>query len=176
MRITASLLFLMACSTASPNEESSCYVDRNVEIHAPVQSIQFCHATQVPPRKVMPDFEWWAELNPQYPVPEWTWDNCEEPTPLYVIRINMTDPAMLEKLNAIAYTYVDSHVSWVEGSEASHTTWAWSSSDIYIRPSNNHSTIRHEIGHAYGYDHVSWSGHLLSESGSGRDTCGLETF
>jgi hypothetical protein len=131
-------------------------------------TIEICAETPIDRDHILDQFDWWYnEISDVYDYEEVIYSSCSEDIKNGTIRVEKfsSGKEYLGEKKAAAFTYY-SHKS---GSQ--HMNWA----HIYLRGSNTDRTIRHEIGHAFGWNHFEDPDHLMY-SGGGEETYDLEIY
>ncbi len=131
--------------------------------------IIICDDMPVSTSKVIRDLDFWSEISDDYQydlVPEFS--KCDGKINEGEIRFTKADPRILTHFNWRAYTlqvFNKEETSKMNGAQ------------VYLTEDNDMWTIRHEIGHAWGWDHVTneKEGHLMHFC-AGKDPWGLESY
>jgi hypothetical protein len=144
-------------------------------------TLEFCNTNLVNPDRILEQMDWWFELNPAYTYYNVVYDaDCNNLPNWGVIRFDRSDIKYLMQADAAAYSerqmeslvYQDPPDSGRYFNESYMTGCT-----VRIRKFNTKWTIRHEIGHCWGWGHVpeNQQGHVMSTV-SGQSTYGLENY
>ena len=129
--------------------------------------IEICNNMPISVRKIVSNLKWWRRLSAIYTYNNLNRSDCQTPTKIGWIRFSSADRNFLSKNRWLAYTTVKinnyGNVDYAE---------------IFLKKENNNWVIRHEIGHAYGWQHAPEYrvNHLMHPSPIGRGTRGLEIY
>jgi hypothetical protein len=117
-------------------------------------NIQVCEDSPFSAKKIEKELKWWQQLAPSYQYGEITTAICGEfDTPDGTIRFTRANSETLSTNKWAAYANTklndDGTIKW---------------SKVSLDESNDSWIIRHEIGHAFGWDHVPEEqlGHLMN--------------
>jgi len=150
----------------------SCSPDSNPNLDAywnepPI--IEFCDDVPLDSEYILDQFDWFHyEISNSYSYQYVIYSSCEEDRDLGVIRVKLANPKTLERLGAAAYVN-DFEI------EKHNGRYIMLGATINLTEFNLENAIRHEIGHAYGWNHFSDEEHLMSGNG-GWKTYGLDNY
>jgi hypothetical protein len=116
-------------------------------------NIEICEDSPISARRIIKELKWWSRLTPSYSYNELIISDCDYPIESGWIRFTVADPSLLESNGWSAYAYTDFN-----------RDWSINYSRVSLNELNNKWIIRHEIGHAFGWDHVpeKQEGHLMN--------------
>lgn len=141
-------------------------------------NVEICEDSPVDVEDVLDALEWWEDISHEYEVGEiLIGATCEEPTDIGTIRVTRADPDYLKQRGAEAYARWDTFnpIIMTDDPDAPDEIVGWA--EVFLAPGNGKWTIRHEFGHAFGWNHVLFDDkwHVMSKS-SGWIKQGLEDY
>jgi hypothetical protein len=166
--------FLMIASLA-------CTPQYELDLKAPWwerPNIEICDDSPVDAKRIISALEWWASISDEYQVGEiYTNSSCDYWVEPGFIRFTQAEEITLEELNAIAYARPTSLDSVLITDDPNAPDLLMFSCTAYLQSFNTKWTIRHEIGHCFGWKHVldDKQGHTMSTP-SGHRKQGLEDY
>lgn len=134
-------------------------------------TIEICHDVPVEPEFIMDQFDWWHdEVSEEYVYENYFYSDCSEPVSKWTIRLQHGDEERMDEKNFLGTAkrtyanifkspYIIRHVV------------------INLREGNPEGVIRHEIGHAFGWNHFEDPDHLMYETyNTVQLTCDLDDY
>lgn len=168
------LVFLMIFNLA-------CIPKYALDLRAPwwsAPNIEICDDSPVDPKRIIDALDWWESISEEYQVGEIYQDvPCDEWVDPGFIRFTYAEDELLEELNAIAYARPHVLDSWIISDDPDAPSRLMFSCSAHLQKMNSKWTIRHEIGHCFGWKHVlnDTQGHTMSTH-AGHKKYGLEDY
>lgn len=167
------LLLLLASACTLEQYEHDPYT-RGQWADQPV--VVICDDNVVNVVRILNQMDYWLDINTTYDYQYSTWKSCNTPQTPGTIRFRVSDPEYLREEGIAAYSKVTVRNEYIEDEPGLwYEHHIVDSATVYIHKTNSNQTLRHEIGHAFGWEHVFYPGHVMSPS-SGDSTEGLEDY
>ncbi len=162
MRYLVLTLLLAATGCETKADASECYVPNLYEHATTIHSVHFCLDLKTDKQRVYEQFIWAVPRAES--LPAFYDGGCRDEPPSGTVYVRHVDDAMLEKLDAIAYTqpyvlHVLIGITYIDTLDAS---------TIYLKRHSKKEVIRHEIGHAYNKNHSDYPLSVMYTSGGSK--------
>ena len=124
---------------------------------------------------IIESLDWWKSISDEYEVLTIRSSDCETAAGYGIIRFTLAEEEYLVANNYVAYTgtifsiedlYEDPYHGWLREQLIAV---------VYLRKGASKNTVRHELGHAWGWQHTERLFHLMSPYG-GTGIVELDTY